>query len=226
MPVEYRIISIGTLSHNLLWNESTAARTQHATTTLVTDGERRILVDPSLPGGILEGRLFERTGQTAKSITDVFCTTLRADFRRGLEAFDHAEWWCSEMELEWYTQHLVALADSAGRLDSEEAENIEKDLALTGRFRPAPDKFSDQVGLYPLAGPTAGCAGVLLTPATSTVIIAGPAAPTAEHIERGMVWEQCSEKDKAMQTLVDLLELADVIVPGFDNVVFSPRHWL
>ncbi len=27
-------------------------------------------------------------------------------------------------------------------------------------------------------------------------------------------------------TGVDLLELADVIVPGFDNVVFSPRHWL
>ncbi|HDY64721.1 MAG TPA: hypothetical protein ENH84_00610 [Phycisphaerae bacterium] len=226
MPVEYRIISIGTLSHNLLWKEAAAVRTPHATTTLVIHGKRRILVDPSLPGRILEGRLFERTGQNTESITDVFCTTLRPDSRRALEVFNHAAWWCSETELEWYTGHLTGLIDSAHRLDSEEARNVEKDLALVRRFRPAPEKFGDQVGLYPLTGPTVGCTGLLLTPATSTVVIAGPAAPTAEHIEKGMIWEQCTDRDMAMQSLVDLLELADVIVPGFDNVVLSPRRWI
>ncbi len=56
MAVEYTIISIGTLSRNLLWDESARIRTAHATTTLVSDGKRRILVDPSLPGQILEAR--------------------------------------------------------------------------------------------------------------------------------------------------------------------------
>ena len=83
MAIEYSVISIGTLSRNLLWNESAAVRTPHATTTLVTDGDRKILVDPSLPGHILESRFNERTGAALADITDVFCTTLRPVHRRG-----------------------------------------------------------------------------------------------------------------------------------------------
>ena len=51
MPVEYRIISIGTLSHNLLWKEAAAVRTPHATTSLVlriSCGGKTVL----LPGDI------------------------------------------------------------------------------------------------------------------------------------------------------------------------------
>lgn len=228
MAVEYRIINIGTLSHNLLWQESGAVRTQHATVTLVIDGQRRILVDPSLPGNILAAKLFERTGKGLESVTDVFCTTLRPDARRGLsvESLGHAEWFCGEDELEWYSQRLEATNDSAERLDAEETENIEKEIKLLQRFRPAAEKFTAQVSLYPLAGPTPGCSGLLLTPPTQTVVIAGPAAPTAEHVEKGMIWDKCVDKKMAMESLTDLLELADVIVPGFDNVMFSPRRWM
>ena len=228
MAVEYRIINIGTLSHNLLWGESAGVRTQHATITLVTDGQRRILIDPSLPANILSAKLFERTGKGLDSITDVFCTTLRPDFRRGLsaESLGHAQWFCGETELEWYSQKLEGLNDTAERLDAEEVANIEKEIELLRRFRPAPEKFSEQVSLYPLAGPTPGCMGLLLTPATQTIVIAGPAALTAEHVEKGMIWDECADKDAAMESLTDLLELADVIIPGFDNVMFSPRRWM
>ena len=62
MPVEYCVISIGALSTNRLWGESGAVRAAHATTTLVVQDDRRILVDPSLPGPILAARFHERTG--------------------------------------------------------------------------------------------------------------------------------------------------------------------
>ena len=226
MAVEYRIISIGTLSENLLWQERVAVRTQHATTTLVVDGDRKILIDPSLPPQVLEARYFERTGQKFDEITDVFCTTLRPDVRRALPALEHANWWCSELELEWYSQQLVAMSETADRLESDDAAGVEEDLTITRRFKAAPEKFSDQVGFYPLYGATVGSAGLLLTPAIMTVVIAGPAALTREHIEQGMIWTHCADKDQGMESLRDLLELADVIVPGFDNVMFSPRRWM
>jgi glyoxylase-like metal-dependent hydrolase (beta-lactamase superfamily II) len=226
MTVEYRIISIGTLGHNLLWQESAAVRTQHMTTTLVETDDRRILVDPSLPPQVLEARFFERTGRKLDVVTDVFCTTLRPDGRRGLEVLGHADWWCGEIELEWYTQQLVGLSETAERLESDDAEGVEKDLEIMRRFQVAPEKFGAQVGLYPLPGVTIGCTGLLLTPPTNTIVIAGPAGPSREHIERGMIWEQCADKDQAMDSLTDLLELADIIVPGFDNLVLSPRRWM
>lgn len=226
MSVEYKIISIGTLSHNLIWNESRPVRTQHATTTLITCEDKLILVDPALPPQILEAKFFERTGQPLANVTDVFCTTLRPDSRRAIEALGNANWWASETELEWYGQQLVALEDSAQRMNPDEAENIEKELELLRRFKPAPEKFTEQVSLYPLDGPTPGCAGLLLTPPTNTVIIAGPAVATSEHLSRGMVWDECNDTEAAMETFKDILELADLIIPGFDNVCFSPGRWM
>jgi hypothetical protein len=49
VSLEHTIISIGAMACNLQWQETRPVRTQHATTTLVVDGERKILVDPSLP---------------------------------------------------------------------------------------------------------------------------------------------------------------------------------
>ena len=37
MSVEYRVISIGALSHNRLWGETAAVRTAHATTTVICE---------------------------------------------------------------------------------------------------------------------------------------------------------------------------------------------
>jgi len=95
------------------------------------------------------------------------------------------------------------------------------------RFRGAPDKFSEQVSLYPLEGPSPGSAGLLLTPPPMTIAIAGDAALTGEHVQRGMVWEGCADTEIAVESLQDLLEVADVIVPGHDNLIFAPRQsWL
>ena len=228
MSVEYRIISIGTLSHNVVWKETKPVRTQHATTTLVVDGDRRILVDPSLPAEILNGRLVERCGVGAESITDIFCTTLRPDFRRALESdlFASAKWWCGETELQWYARRLEETSETAERLGNTETDNIQRELDLLRRFQSAPDKFTSQVSSFPLFGATPGCTGLLLTPPTQTILVAGPAVATGEHLEQGIIWEQSADQDTAMESLVDMLDLADVIIPGFDNVAFSPRRWM
>jgi len=226
MAVEYTIISIGTLSHNSLWGEGAPVRTSHATTTLIRTLKKLILVDPSLPSPALEARFFERTGKTLAAVTDVFCTTLRPVHRRNAGALAHANWWASELEIEHFRGAVESLLDSAERLQGDDIKTAQADLKVLQRFKPAPEKFDEQVSLYPLPGPTLGHCGLLLTPAASTIVIAGDAALTAEHLLRGQVWEGCHDTEQAMESLKDLLEIADVIVPGHDNLMLSPQRYL
>ncbi|MDP6637210.1 MAG: hypothetical protein QGG42_20115 [Phycisphaerae bacterium] len=226
MAVEYSVISIGTLSRNRLWDESAAVRTAHATTTLVIDGDRKILVDPSLPGKILEARFNERTGGSLADITDVFCTTLRPIHRRGLDALSDARWWCGETEMEAYAHYLQGLLESAERLDAEQAAAIEADIEIVRRFKPAPERITPQVHLFPLPGASIGSAGLLLAEPTSTVLIAGDAVITAEHFARGQVWQGCSNTEGALESLQDVIEIADVIIPGHDNIIPTARNML
>jgi glyoxylase-like metal-dependent hydrolase (beta-lactamase superfamily II) len=224
MAIEYSVISIGTLSRNRLWDESAAVRAPHATTTLVIDGDRKILVDPSLPGKILEARYNERTGGTLADITDVFCTTLRPIHRRGLDALAHAAWWCGEIEMETYAHHLQELLESAERLDAEQAAAIEADIEIVRKFKPAPEKFTPQIHLYPLTGASIGSSGLLLAEPTNTVLVAGDAVVTAEHFSRGQIWQGCTDTEAALESLQDIIEIADVIIPGHDNIIPTARN--
>ena len=226
MGVDFTVISIGALSANPFWSEGPAVRTAHATTTLVRDGERSIIVDPSLPAAALEARLFERTGLKAENITDVFCTTLRPTHRRGIEAFGNARWTCDGAELLAYRQHLEMMNESADRLDSEVESALSADIKTVGRFAPSPEKFTPAVHLYPLRGPSVGSAGLLLGGAIRTVVVAGDAALTAEHVLAGRVWSGSTDADAAIESLTDLIEIADVIVCGHDNYMLSPTYWM
>lgn len=226
MSVEYRVISIGALSHNRLWGESAVIRTAHATTTVIREGDRTILVDPSLPGPALAARFNERTGKSLSDVTDVFCTTLRPVHRRSIEALDGARWWAAGEEIQWYRGYISDLLDAAERPSPQDAAAARADLKLLERFEAAADKLSRQVQVYPLPGATPGSAGLLLTPATTTIVIAGDAALTAEHVMRGQVWKGCTDTEAAMGSLQEMLELADVIVPGHDNLMLPPGQWL
>jgi len=222
--VEYSVVSIGTLSRNRLWGEAVRVRTAHATTTLVRHDKQVILVDPSLPAAALRAHLNERTGLALDDVTDVFCTTLRPVHRRSIEALPKANWWVAEKELETYRGYLQGMAESSERLTGEQQADVRADLKLLEKFRPAPEKFSGQVHLYPLAGASPGSAGLLLVPPAMTVVIAGDAVLTGEHLLRGQVWEGCFDTEAALRSLQDILEIADLLVPGHDNVMISPRR--
>ncbi len=219
--VDLTIISIGALSQNLLWQETTPQRPSHATISLIRHDERVILVDPSLPAELLEAKFNERTGKTLADVTDVFCTTLRPVHRRGLNALSHAAWWCSETEIQAYSQHLEELAGSAQRLSSDDEATIAADIQLLRNFRAAPEKFTDQVHLFPLVGASVGSAGLLLTPATKTILIAGDAVPTKGHLLKGQVWSKCTDTEAAMECLSEVLQIADIIIPGHDNIILA-----
>ena len=225
MSVQYRIISIGAMSRNHLWGEQGAVRAAHATMTLVVEGDRHILVDPSLPDQVLAARFSERTGARLDTVTDIFCTTLRPVHRFGIEAFPHADWWTSEAELQAFLPALEEAQASADRLDAN-ADDIEDELRLIRRFKHAPDKFAEHIHLYPLPGASPGSAGLLLTPPTHSILIAGDAAVTRDHLEAGQVWQGCVDIEQAMESFSDILEVADMVICGHDNLEVLSRRLL
>jgi glyoxylase-like metal-dependent hydrolase (beta-lactamase superfamily II) len=218
MAVEYKVISIGTLSHNSYWNETTNVRTPHATTTLVTSGDKKILVDPALPPQVLDARLYERAGIKNKDITDVFLTTFRSAHRGALAAYDKANWYVHEKEKD-YVRHFFEERYRHTKDDHELQHIIADDLALLDRCQPAPEKLADQVEIFPSPGASAGCCGLLLTPSVGAIIVAGDAVINSDYLEHGQVWDDCFDIKQAQQSLEDILEIADVIIPGHDNLI-------
>ncbi len=218
--MDFRIVSIGALSHNELWNEPEPVRTSHATTTLIRSGDHVILIDPGLPPQVIGARLNERIGLKADAVTDVFLTNFRPAHRAGLAAFEHANWLIGEQERETIGRHLIA------HLNEEREETarsmIQQDVALLKRCRPAPDKLAEHVDLFPLPGFTPGGCGLLLCEPNTTTLIAGDAVDTAEHLQQGRVLPGAYDTDQARESFAEAIEIADAIIPGHDTVALNP----
>ncbi len=229
MAVEFKVISIGTLSQNPFWGETTPLRTAHATTTLVVSGKEKILVDPGLPGQVLNARLFERAGIKNTDITIVFLTSFRAAHRGGLAAFDNAKWFIHEREKDYVRAFLEERYRQGNRCECEgpdahhehdqDQKLLAMDLSLLDRCKPAPEKLAEQVEIFPSPGSTAGCCGLLLTPPVGATMIAGDAVINTDYLEHGKIWEDSYDFKLAQQSLQDILEVAEVIVPGHDNMI-------
>ena len=222
MPLDYRVISIGALSVNDLWDHQGPARTPHATCTLIRSDKRTILVDPGLPPEVLIARLGERAGLTPDDVSDVFLTCFRPAHRWGLLGFPNARWLISEAEREAIGAHLVQQFQDTD--DPQHEETLRKEIALLKRFEPAPDKLAPQVDLFPLPGYTPGTAGLLLPLPGLTVIIAGDAVGSVEHLERGRVQRNAFDIELAKESLSEAIEIADAIIPGHDNIVLNPTR--
>lgn len=218
--MDYRIISIGTLSVNELWTQQGPARTPHATTTLITTQKRRILVDPGLPPQVIAARLAERSGLSPDDITDVFLTCFRPAHRLGLDAFPEARWLISEREREAVGRGLVEQFEDT--TDDEVRTILQHEIATLKRCEAAPDKLDTGVDLFPLYGFTPGTCGLLLSHPTRTTLVAGDAVPTIEHLERGQVLRGCFDIELAQESFKEALEIAEVIIPGHDNVQLNP----
>lgn len=217
------IISIGTLGRNLLWKEQTRVRTPHATCSLIRAGKKHILVDPGLPAQVMAARLNERTGLSPAVIDTVFLTNFRPAHRFGLAAFEKATVLMHAPEREYAKAHLeelLALAERAG----DETRSIELDLAVLQRTREPDDRLADGVDLFPLPGYTPGTCGLLVTSATLATLVAGDAVPTAEHLLAGQLLPETVDRETATESLREVYEVADLIVPGHDNIFVSPRQ--
>ncbi|MEY3026879.1 MAG: hypothetical protein RLZZ238_1776 [Planctomycetota bacterium] len=220
MSATIRVISIGTLAANPLWGEKGAVRPAHATTSLIVSGNARILVDPSLPAQALVPRLVERSGIGPDEITHVFLTCLNPVHRRGIMAFERAQWFVAEREREAIGVQLVASmkeAHDAG--DQDLAKTLSHEVAVVQRTTAAPDRLAPGVDLFPLYGVTPGLSGLLLPTAGATTLVAGDAVATVEHLDAGQVISPCFDLEAARESFSEAVEIADWIVCGRDNIV-------
>jgi glyoxylase-like metal-dependent hydrolase (beta-lactamase superfamily II) len=223
MPqIRFDIISIGALSRNRLWGESTSLRTPHATTTLIRSNKRNILVDPGLPAQALGARLFERTGMKPDQIDTVFLTNFRPAHRAGLALFQNAKTFIHEPEQQASRQHLECLLDQAPEEDIDR-RIFKQELELLEKLTPAEDRLADQLDLFPLPGYTPGNCGLLIKLPTTTVLLAGDAVPTQDHFLAGQVLPDAYDIKQAQESLGEVYEIADLIIPGHDNVFVNPR---
>lgn len=236
--LDFRIISIGALGAHPLWNERTPARTGHATTTLIRSGDAIIIVDPGLPAPALKARLGERAGISPDKVTHVFLTSFHPEARRGITLFEHADWMLSEQERETVG---VPIAQSLGRL-AETAEVakqagepmhedqqtmlevLQRDISVLARTQAAPDSIAEHVDLFPLPGYSPGTCGLLLAGSTHTTLICGDAIPTVEHLEQGKVMPGGADREKALSSFGEAIEIADLLIPGRDNLLINPTH--
>lgn len=221
--MEIIIVSIGTLSKNPLWNEKIPVRASHATTTLVRSGKDLLLVDPSLPANILQTLLYDRTGLKHDAITHVFLTNWRPVHRRGIELFAKAKWFMHEAEIQAASDVLRDAEDRAARDNVPVDKLIEQEKALLARVQPAPDEMVDGVSLFPLPGYTPGQCGLLVSSPTLTTVIAGDAVPTHGHFLAGQVFQESFDLAQAKESLMEMYEIADVVIPGHDNQFISSR---
>lgn len=235
MAVTCTVVSIGALSRNRFWNETQPRRLAHSTTVLLKDPGTTILVDPGLPAEMLAQRLDERTGLTPAQIDVVFLTCFRPVHRRSLAMFDRATWLMHEPEIEAVAEHLGRLAAAAeqdvdadpGAPERDSSESVEdivrQERDLLGRIHPADDQLTRQIHLFPSPGVTPGCAGLLVNEPTRCAIVAGDAMVSHEYYEVGRVYEQVYDLEAARASFRDILEVADVIIPGHDCLFFAGR---
>lgn len=229
--MDLRIISLGTLAANPLWDEPTPVRTGHATTTLISVGDRRILVDPGLPEVALAARLSERAGIRPGAITDVFLTCFKPDMTRGLRLFDRATWWIHEAEREAIglvlaqTLQRAAQAGDVGTHHEDgpnPLDTLRERVAQLRHCKPAPDRLADRVDLFPLPGATPGLCGLLLALPNHTVLICSDAIPDGQHLAKGRVAEDAASVDQARDSFAEAVEVADLLICGRDGMVINP----
>ncbi|MFG0252039.1 MAG: MBL fold metallo-hydrolase [Phycisphaerales bacterium JB038] len=221
-----RVISIGALAANHLWNEPAPVRTGHATTTLIEAGEACILVDPGLPPQVLTARLSERANRTPEQITQVFLTSFNPDTCRGIEAFGKADWLIGEAERETIGVNLVEQVKRAHAGEDEELRDaLGHDVAVLQRCQAAPDTLAPGVDLFPLHGATPGLTGLIISEPNTTTLICGDAIPTTEHLEQGSVLRSCFDVAKAQESFREAVEIADVLILGRDNLTINPTRF-
>ena len=180
MAVTFDVVSIGTLSHNPFWGETKAVRTPHATTTLVRDGTTTILVDPSLPGEVLETDY--RNGPASSPprsggvpddlaagappgpapVRPCRLADRPAGAGRDAEAPGEAGW------------------ASSRRPASNPTPMIVEKSTCCSRCKPAPEKLTANVHLFPTPGPPPAAAGLLVASPLTTAVVAGDAVLTRE----------------------------------------------
>jgi glyoxylase-like metal-dependent hydrolase (beta-lactamase superfamily II) len=204
---EYDIIVVGHLRFNRYYGETNdpAPRGDPSTctSTLIRgiDGRGKpyaLLIDPTLRW-TPEDYYFDlnrRTGLRPEHITHCFTTHSHADHVDGLAYFPEAQWLAAE-----------ALLPELRRYDRLDCARVG---GVDGEFLP---------GVYstPLPGHTMTLHGISFRFGDKKYLVAGDSLMSKHHLRR----ETCEfEKDaaRASQTIRDIKDSYDLVIPGHDNI--------
>jgi glyoxylase-like metal-dependent hydrolase (beta-lactamase superfamily II) len=167
----------------------------------------------------------ERSGLKPEAITHVFLTNFHPMRRRGITAFDDAQWLVGELERESVGAQLVAKFQEAEDADDGDlAKSLRAEITLLQRCKSSPDTLAIGVDLFPLYGVTQGSCGLLLPQPSATVLVAGDTVATYEHLAEGKVLSPVFSLEQAQESFKEVIEIADLIVCGRDNVVQNPMR--
>jgi len=201
--VRVDVLAIGSLARNRYWGEKAPRRAEYATVTLVRSGDVALVVDPGWPAEVLRAALFYRAGLAPAAVTHVFLTHFDLAHYAGLGLFERAAWTVYEEELRY--AHAETPPDAPG-------------AKVLGRLAAAPEQFAPGVDVYPTYGHSPGHCSLLACTAVQAVLVAGDAVLTRDHFEHADLGEGPWDLDKARTSLQDILEVADLVVPGHDNL--------
>jgi glyoxylase-like metal-dependent hydrolase (beta-lactamase superfamily II) len=101
---------------------------------------------------------------------------------------------------------------------------LRAEITLLQRCKSSPDTLAMGVDLFPLYGVTQGSCGLLLPQPSATVLVAGDAVASYEHLAEGKVLSPVFSLEQAQESFKEVIEIADLIVCGRDNVVQNPMR--
>ena len=214
MPPSFKIISMGTLTSNHLWNEAKESRVGHATTTLIKSSNNLIVVNPGLPLKILTSRMHERTSIKSSDVTHVFLTHISTDHMRGIAAFPNAIRYAFDTELEMKIEEIQN--NKSVYVEKDELIQADKDLELLKSFKSAPDSIAPGVDLFPTPGVSLGHCSLLIG-GVKTTILAGDAIASEEHFWSRNILPTVINRERALESFNEISEIADQIITGRGN---------
>lgn len=196
------IVTIGNLSRNRYWGESDDKPIRRAicTCTVISGDSFNLLVDPSLEDfSMMFEELNRRTGLTPEKIDTVFITHQHSDHLAGLKHFENAKW-------------LAASAVASG---------INKTGNLKKIIEPSEDILFDTIEVLPSPGHTDDHHILRFDCQGMSVVIAGDSVPTKDFWKEKRGYFNAVDFNQSRKTMEHIESIADIIVPGHDNMFFN-----
>ena len=208
---EFHVLTLGQFSRNRFWGEldTQAYRDALCTSTLVkaATGKMNILVDPSLPPDEMAKVLYNRAGMRPDQVDIVFITHAHGDHYVGIELFEKANWYISEIDL-----------------DSMKKSGNPRILGIAGKLEPCGSGLANGVEFAALPGHTKGAAGMLFDTADGRVCVCGDAVMTRDFFIHRLGYYNSVDFETAAASIEKIAGLADIVVPGHDNYFLTGRR--
>lgn len=170
-------------------------------------GVYRLLIDPTLRREAAEYDfdINRRTGLHLGDITHCFSSHHHADHYEALSYFPNAAWYAADGVIP-----LIAAQDAA----------------VAAKLRPASGEFLPGVYALPLPGHTEALHGVAFSCEGRRILVAGDAVMTKYHFrdERTEFQDDPALVARAAQTIRDIKDSFDLVLPGHDNLIITARQ--